>query len=596
MQSETAQHNNTVRYEPDEQLAPALSLGLGFQYVALTISGIVLTPAVIVRAAGGDDSYLSWAVFAALLVSGVTTALQARRVGRVGAGYVLLMGTSGTFIAVCISAMMQGGPGLLAILVLLSSLFQFLLSSRLALFRRLITPAVAGTVIMLISVTIMPISFDLLTDTPAGAPAGGAFASAAVTLLVTVLLGLGARGVVRLWAPLAGVVAGCLAAGWYGMYDIERVRAAAWVGFPDFGAWPGFDLEFGPAFWALLPAFIFVTMVGAIETIGDAVAIQNVSWRRRRATDFRAVQGAVAADGVGNLLSGAAGTVPNTTYSSSIALTEITGVAARRVGIYAGGLLFIIALLPKFMALLLAIPNPVIASYLLVVMGILFVLGMQIVMQGGLDYRKAIVVGVSFWIGSGFQNGLIFADYLGDWPRELLSNGMTAGGLAAIVMTIAMELASGRRRRVEMEVDDDAPTKLKAFVNRFAADKNWSVAARDRINLAAEEAYLVLAEREKEEEKEAADERRRILLVIRDEVGVAELEFVLAAGSGNIEDRIALLSDQAARDSVGREISLRLLRHFASSVRHHKYRDAEVVIIRVDVAALEAAAAGEQAK
>ena len=97
--------------------------------------------------------------------------------------------------------------------------------------------------------------------------------------------------------------------------------------------WPGFDLNFGPVFWTLLPAFVFVTLVGAIETIGDAVAIQNVSWRRPRAVDFRAVQGAVTADGMGNLLSGLMGTVPNTTYSTSVSMTELTGVGARTVGI-----------------------------------------------------------------------------------------------------------------------------------------------------------------------------------------------------------------------------------------------------------------------
>ena len=124
--------------------------------------------------------------------------------------------------------------------------------------------------------------------------------------------------------------------------------------------------------------------------------------RRPRATDFRTVQGAVAADGLGNLLSGLAGTVPNTTYSSSIAFTEITGIAARRVGACAGVLFLVIAFLPKVMSLLLAIPDPVIAAYLLVILGILFVLGMKIVIQDGVDYRKAIVVGVSFWVGAGF--------------------------------------------------------------------------------------------------------------------------------------------------------------------------------------------------
>ena len=112
---------------------------------------------------------------------------------------------------------------------------------------------------------------------------------------------------------MIGVIAGSLVAVAFGLYDSGAVGRAAWVGIPN-TAWPGFDLSFGPVFWALLPAFVFVTLVGAIETIGDGVAIHRVSWRRPRAVDFRAVQGAVAADGAGNLLSGLVGTVPNTTY------------------------------------------------------------------------------------------------------------------------------------------------------------------------------------------------------------------------------------------------------------------------------------------
>ena len=185
MHSDAAQDNQNVRYEPDERLPAGLSVGLGFEYAALIIGGIVLTPAIIVRAGGGSDTYLTWAVFTALVVSGLTTVIQAVRVGRIGAGYSLLMGTSGTFIAVSVAALVEGGPALLATLVVLSSLFQFTLSTRLALFRRLITPAVAGTVIMLISVTIMPIVFDMLKQVPAGTPAPAAPVCAIVTFVTT---------------------------------------------------------------------------------------------------------------------------------------------------------------------------------------------------------------------------------------------------------------------------------------------------------------------------------------------------------------------------------------------------------------------------
>ena len=52
MQTETAPVNQNIRYEPDERLSHALSLGLGFQYAALIIGGIVLTPAIIVPGRG----------------------------------------------------------------------------------------------------------------------------------------------------------------------------------------------------------------------------------------------------------------------------------------------------------------------------------------------------------------------------------------------------------------------------------------------------------------------------------------------------------------------------------------------------------------
>ena len=245
---------------------------------------------------------------------------------------------------------------------------------------------------------------------------------------------------------------------------------APWFGVP-LGSWPGLDLTPGPEFWALLPAFVVVTLVGAIETIGDGVAIQRVSRRRPRATDFRVAQGALNADGVGNLLSGIAGAPPNTTYSSIVSLAEVTGVAARRVGVVFVGLAFF----PKVAALLIAIPGPVAAAYVTVLIALLFVQGMKIIVQDGVDHRKAAVVGLSFWIGVGFQNQWIFADLLGDgFLGVLLGNGMTSGALAAVVMMMFVELTGPRRRRLEVALDTDALPKLGRFLRGFASMERGS--------------------------------------------------------------------------------------------------------------------------
>ena len=570
--------SRNIRYQPDEAPPRLLSLGLGLQYVVLAISGIVLTPAIVIRSAGGSEEYLTWAVFAALCVCGVCTVLQAKQVGRIGAGYILLMGTSGAFIAACVSALEEGGPGLMATLVVASSLFQFAFASRLSMLRRLITPLLGGLVIMLISVTVMPIGYDMLLDIPEGAVPVGAPLSALATLVCSVALGLLGKGAWRLWAPVLGIVAGCSVSAFYGLFDGARVAAAPWIGLPG-SAWPGLSVDVGPAFWGLLPVFVLATMVGAIETVGDAVGIQQISWRNRRATDFRAVQGAVTADGVGNLLSGLLGTVPNTTYSSPVAITELTGVASRSVGVAIGVLFGAIAFLPKLSALILAIPSPVVAAYLLLLLGMLFALGMRIVVQDGIDYRKAIVVGVAYWLGTGFQAQELYPEFLGESLTQFLSNGMTSGGLAAVLMIILMNLGNPRRRKLEARLDVKSLPKIEEFLRTFAKDMKWSRPATRRLCAAAEEALLSLSR-----DGDGADGPRFLLLVVQGTGKSAELEFNASAIKENLEDRLKLLG-QWAEESSEREVSLRLLRHYATSVRHQQYHEADVVSITVDAAA-----------
>ena len=567
-----------LRFQADETPTYPVSFGLAFQYVLLNIAGIVITVAIVVRAGGGGEAYLAWAAFAVLIVCGISTLIQARPIaGRIGAGYVLLMGTSGVFIAVSVAALERGGPSLLATLIVASSLFQFLISSRLSLLRRIITPTVAGTVIMLIAVTVMPIGFDLLFSAPEGAAPEAAPLTALATMVVTIVIVLRARGALRLWGSVIGVAAGCLVAAGYGIYDTGIVGDALWFGVPS-GGWPGFDLGLRPEFWAMLPAFIFVTLVGAIETIGDGMAIQRVSWRKRRATDFRAVQGAVAADGVGNLLSGLFATVPNTTYSNSVSIVEITGIAARRVGVCIGLIFIALAFFPKATSVLLAIPNPVVGAYIVVLIAILFVLGLEMVTQDGIDYRKATIIGVSFWVGAGLQSGQIPSEYFGPWAGQLLENGMTSGGLTAILLSAFLELSGPRRRRMETTLNVDAYPRIQKFLEGFASRAGLGEEAAGRTYMAAEETLLVLLDQVTEDDDFG---KRRLRVTVRPEGGGVEMEFLAVAGEGNIEDRMAFLGG-AAEVPVERDFSLRLLQHIATSVRHQKYHDTDIVTVRVD--------------
>ena len=564
-----------VRFEPEDKPPLLLTIGLGTQFAILVVTGIILTPAIVVRAAGGSEVFLVWAAFAALVVSGLTTILQARRIGAFGAGHILIMGTSGAFIAVCVTALAEGGPGMLATLVFLSSLVQFTLARRLSILRRILTPAVTGTVIMMIPVTVMPIVFDMLANVPEHVEPLAPPLVAGVTLVVMLAIAFGSRSTLRLWAPIIGIVVGCGIAAWFGLYDTARVAAADWIGIPD-GGWPGFDLDFGRTFWILLPAFIFVTYVGAIETIGDAVAIQSVSRKRRRAIDYKVVQGAVSADGVGNFLSGLAGTIPNTTYSTSIAVVELTGIASRRVGICVGLVLLIVAFVPKFAALVLAIPAAVAAAYLVVLLGLLFVAGMRLVIGDGMDYRKSLMVGTAFWIGTGFQHGVIFPDLLGPWVGSLVGNGMTAGGVTAVVLTVCLNLMSPKSAVLKTRQGASAAQEVSGFLKKVGSKYGWTGTQTDRLILVGDEmAATLMAD-------DDGGEARRLVVKARSEGSSIELEFVTSGSDGNIEDEIMLLGEQPDRTMVERELSLRLLRHYASSVHHQSFTDADILTARVE--------------
>ena len=217
------QINENVRYEPEDQPSLGVTVGAGIQAALSIVAGIVLGVVIIVRIADAGEGYMGWAVFAALFVSGATTILQAVRVWRVGSGHVLMMGTSGAFIAVCVAALVEGGPGTMASLVVVSSLFQFLLAFRLSWLRRVLTPVVSGTVIMLIAATVMPILFDTMTTVPDNVTDAAGPVSAAVTAIVVVGVAMRGPVMLRIWAPIIGIVVGCAASAPFGLYDFQPV-------------------------------------------------------------------------------------------------------------------------------------------------------------------------------------------------------------------------------------------------------------------------------------------------------------------------------------------------------------------------------------
>ena len=567
-----------IRYEPDDPCPPLLALMVGVQGIMIVLAPTVLIVAITVLAAGQDESLMPWAVFCALIITGAATALQAARIGRLGGGHLLITGVTPNFIAVSVLALEEGGPAMLASLVVVSSLLYIAVAAWLPLLRRIITPVVSGTVLMLIAAMVLPIAFDRLMEVPEGAPVSAGPGVAAVTLLVSTMMMLRAPRTWRPWSLLIGIFAGCLAAVPFGFYDFSLLEAAPWTGIPD-SVFPGLDLKPTAGFWALLPMFLIVILVQSIKNISDGMVAQQAARVNPGATDFRLIQGSIYANGAGILMSGLAGTPPTTSYSSFTAsLVNLTGVAARRVGYAMGGLLVALAFFPKVTGVLLAIPSPVMGAFLLIALGLFFVEGIQTLARAGLDPQKAIVAGLAFSVGLGMNHHNILEEILGSPWGTLLGNGMTMGTVTAIALTAFMELTKPRSRRLEVSLKLSDLSRIDAFLREVAGRMGWDSAATGRLRSAGEETLVSLLQ---PGDEYPADGAPRLIVVARPEGGAVEMEFMAVFEEENLEDRLACLDEQSETVDE-RELSFRLLRHYASSVRHQKFHGLDIVTVQVN--------------
>ena len=567
-------------YQVDEKVPLPLLAGTGMQHAALSLMSTILTPTVAFRAAGAADATLVWAIFASLFVSGATVALHARPIGRFGSGYVMAVGPTSAAIAVTVDALKLGGPALLSLLVITAAAVQYLCALRMSLLRRVLSPTISGTALMLIPVMVMPVAFDMFDAVPVDASETAGAACAGVTILAIAGVTLRGTPLLRSWAPVCGIVLGSIVGAFYGLDDIDRFTNAPWFGTP--AIWPthfssafaDIDVE---AFVALAPAFVLVFLICTIRSMSSSLGIQTISWRGRRAMDFRSVQSTIAADALSNLASGLAGTMPNSANSSSVARIQLTGIAARPVGLVYGSILMLLAFCPKVVALVLAVPAPVFAGYVTVMLASIFMVGAKMIVSEGSDSREAIIAGLAFIAGVGCQYGFIFPDFVATFAGGLLKNALTSGLLIAILLTALILLTAPRAHRLETRLGVSSLPELREFMQELAAACKWESTMATRFDAVGEEALLTLLRGEQDTD----DLSRRLLVVGYRDGNDAVFEFIAAGGQENIEDRLAVLEESAPEGSVERDVSLRLLRHLASDVRHRQYYDVDILTVRI---------------
>ena len=163
--------------------------------------------------------------------------------------------------------------------------------------------------------------------------------------------------------------------------------------------------------------------------------------------------------GVGNILAAVAGTLPNTPYANSASIADLTGVAARRVALYGGLIMVVLAFVPKVAGPLRIVPAPAVGAYFLVLIVLLFRQGLRMVTADGLTHERGLIVCLSFWVGVGFENGQLFPELLPAWSSGLFDNGMAIGAVLALGLTY-LESLRHRVRHVSLAPAAASVTRL----------------------------------------------------------------------------------------------------------------------------------------
>ncbi len=568
-----------LRYESEEKCPTALALVSALQtFVPNTIS-IVLLATLIVRASGQSEMYLHWVVFSGLAFCGVGSILHSLRYWRFGSGRLVVTNFNVPFLAISALALERGGPGLLASLVVVSTLMQFFLTARLASLRRIFTPTVSGTIVMLVAISAVPFIVDRTVIQIQDASIQRVLLPGIVALAVGIWVSLQSSQAWRIWTLPIIVASGLVVAIPLGLYDFEGVMKAPLVSLPDM-IWHGFDFTFGIHFWSLLPAFLFVSLTAYMKTLSDLSVIHKASRRNPVAPDLRSVQGGLNLYSVCTFLTGALGTLPFAApWATTVVYIGFTGVASKVVGIYLGLMTIGIAPLSKLTALLVAIPSSVVSAIYVIVFGMLFVEGAKTAFEGHVDYKKGVIAGVSLVMGISAGS---FAGLVEGIVGQMISNTVVIGSAAALGTAALIELASYRRKKLQTELVASSLSLIDDFLDGFVSNHGWNEDARNRLRLVGEEVILSLLDQERDKESER--ENRRLTLTAYLDGRSAEVEVVVYSNEAtdeNIEDRLAYMDRDSTLENE-QLLSMRILDHYASSVNHRKYYGIDIVTFRVD--------------
>ena len=357
-----------------ERLTWPRTIGFGLQHIAAMFGATFLVPII-----------TGFSPTTTLFFSGVGTLLFILLTQNKLPSY---LGSSFAFLAPVAAAKTEGGipaalGGIVAAGVLLALVGFIAKSAGTKWIENFMPPVVTGTIVMVIGLNLAGAAKN---DFVAGPLLG------LITLLSIGFIGAFFKGFIGRISIFGGLIVGYVVAALMGDVDFSGVNSAAWVGLPTFTT-PTFSSS------AML-LFLPVVLVLIAENIGHVKAVAAMTGK---SLDDQ-VGNALIADGAATTLAGLGGGSGTTTYAENIGGMAASRVYSTLAYIIAGVGAILLALSPKFGAVLAATPAGVKGGVTVALFGMIGVLGARIWIDAKVDFANttnlyivasSLIIGIS---------------------------------------------------------------------------------------------------------------------------------------------------------------------------------------------------------
>jgi len=430
----------TTEYNPGlfeylGKVSPKEYFPLGAQHMIVAIVNAVTPALIVANVAGLDARDTAMLVQVCLLFTALATLTQLYTLGgRIGGRLPAMTGTSLAYVPTMTAIVgLYGLPALLGAQIV-GGIVAMLVGVFFKPMRKLFPPVVTGTVIFSIGVSLYPVGIRNIAG-GAGAIGFGNpenWIVAIIAIAMVIFFTHFTKGIPKLASVLLGVIAGYIAAIFFGIVSFESIGQIRIL--PTIPGPLHFGIEFVPG--AIISLSI-MSIINCVQMIGDVSSITYGGMDRAPTTNE--YSGTILAQGFFSVLGGIFGPLPLATYSQNVGLITLNRVVNRRVFVCAALIMLMAGLFPIASSILATIPLPVLGGATLLAFATIVINGIRMINDAGINPRNITIFALSVALGIGIVQVPGSLSGFPDWVSVVFaSNAVVVSALLAIILNLIL--------------------------------------------------------------------------------------------------------------------------------------------------------------